>query len=78
MVHLGARSKTATEIAGTMELDLAKNEEDLRQLLGTGTEDLIGTVTALGKRGVKLNTANAFFVQKDYAVRDMDYYYQNI
>ena len=71
MVHLGARAKTATEIAGTMELDVTKNENDLRQLLGTGTEDLIGTVSALGQRGIKLNTANAFFVQKDYAVRNL-------
>jgi serine protease inhibitor len=68
MVHFGARAKTATEIAGSMELDLSKNEADLRQLLGTGTEDLIGTVSALGQRGIKLNTANAFFVQKDYAL----------
>ena len=51
-----------------MELDVTKNDDDLRQLLGTGTEDLLGTVAALGQRGIKLNTANAFFVQKDFAV----------
>ena len=68
MMHLGAREKTAAEIAGTMELDLTKNDADLRQLVGTGSQDLIGTVSALGRRGIKLNTANAFFVQKDFAV----------
>ena len=70
MVLLGAREKTAAEIAASIGLDLSKNEEDLRQLMATGSHDLIGAVTALKRRGIELNTANAFFVQKDYAVNN--------
>ena len=68
MVLLGAREKTAAEIAASMGLDLSKNDTDLRLQVSTGSHDLIGTVTALEQRGIKLNTANAFFLQKDFAV----------
>jgi len=70
MVHIGARAQTAAEIAGTMELDVSQNEGDLRKLVAGGSADLMATVNALGERGIKLNTANAFFVQKQFKLLD--------
>lgn len=68
MVHMGVRGKTGREIAALMELDMKQNENDLRQQVSKGFEELIVALNSFRHRDIHLNTANALFVQENFAV----------